>query len=63
MTHVDGSTVGRVLRTVDGGYSWIRQDGATGSAGLNAVHACDINHAFAVGDDDGVTSIIMESGS
>lgn len=64
MVHTDGSTQGRVLRTINGGYSWVRVGGSlAASAGLNAVHACDINHAFAVGDDDGTSAIILESGS
>lgn len=64
MVHTDGSTQGRILRTINGGEQWIRVGGSlAASAGLNAVHACGINHAFAVGDDDGSTGIILEAGS
>lgn len=62
-THIDSGTVGRILRTIDGGYSWIRvNDTAFASAGFNAVFACTNNHVFAVGDDDGSTAIIAEAG-
>jgi photosystem II stability/assembly factor-like uncharacterized protein len=61
--HTDGGAVGRVLRTIDGGYSWIRVDGtAFASAGFKAVYPCSVNHVFAVGDDDGTRAIIAEAG-
>ena len=61
--HTDAGAVGRLLRTIDGGYSWIRVEPTTfATAGLNAVYACDINRVFAVGDDDGATAVIAAAG-
>ena len=64
MIHTDASTDGRVLRSLNGGYSFDRIGGyVADTAGLNAVHVCTPNHVFAVGDDDGSTAVIAEGGT
>ena len=49
MTAEDSTGLGRVYRTIDGGYTWQRVDIATNS-GIDAVFACDENNFTVVGD-------------
>jgi len=49
LTVEDTSGLGRVYRTIDGGYTWERVTIAT-NTGLDAVFACDENNFTAVGD-------------
>jgi photosystem II stability/assembly factor-like uncharacterized protein len=51
--------VGGVLRTIDGGYTWETISVSTTQA-LAAIHVCGINDAFAVGEVDGVTAIVLK---
>jgi photosystem II stability/assembly factor-like uncharacterized protein len=62
MIHQTAGTIGRIFRTIDGGNSWILVNPVTGVAGLNEVLACNLNHAFAVGDDDATRAVIIEAG-
>lgn len=45
----DSDGLGRVYRTIDGGYTWQRVSVATNN-GLDAVYACDENNFSVVGD-------------
>jgi photosystem II stability/assembly factor-like uncharacterized protein len=63
MVHNDGSSVGRILRTIDGGNEWTRiplPSGAT-NAGLNALHVCGCNLVYAVGEVQGSTAVIYKA--
>ena len=62
MIHTTAAAVGRIFRTIDGGYSWKLLTPTTGVAGLNDLMACNVNHVFAVGDDDGAMAVILEGG-
>jgi photosystem II stability/assembly factor-like uncharacterized protein len=62
MIHQTAGVVGRILRTINGGYSWQLVPPTYPAAGLNEVLACEVNHVFAVGDDDGAAAVIVEAG-
>ena len=49
ITVEDAAGLGRIYRTIDGGYTWERIDVAT-NTGINAVFACDENNFTVVGD-------------
>lgn len=51
--------VGGVLRTIDGGYTWETVSVPT-TGELAAIHICDINDAFVVGEVDGTTAIVLK---
>ena len=53
--------VGYLQRTVDGGKTWQRLTNSVTNSGLNAVHACDENLAFAVGEANGGTGLIYRA--
>jgi photosystem II stability/assembly factor-like uncharacterized protein len=63
MTHNDGSSVGRILRTIDGGNEWFRINLPTGvtNGGLNALHVCNCNLVYAVGEASGGTAVIYKA--
>lgn len=52
--------VGRVYRTINGGYTWQALDLVT-NAGLNALSVTETNHLFAVGEASGGTAVILEA--
>jgi photosystem II stability/assembly factor-like uncharacterized protein len=61
MAYNDGSNVGHVNYTFDGGYTWERLTGATLTAQLNHIVAIDESHAWAVGEPDaGPLGVIVE---
>lgn len=49
---------GKVFRTVDGGKTWTSQ-GAVTNNGLNKVHVCDQNNAFAVGAFQSTSGVVL----
>lgn len=53
--------VGSIHRTIDGGFSWQELIVPT-NAGLNAIMACGPNEAFAVGEPQGGTAVILHIG-
>lgn len=57
----NASPVGTVLRTIDGGFTWTVITTPTNS-GLNDIWAIDENHAFACGEANGGTGVILEIG-
>jgi photosystem II stability/assembly factor-like uncharacterized protein len=62
MIHQTAGGVGRILRTINGGYSWTLVGPNYPAAGLNEVMACAINGAYAVGDDDGTRPVVLGAG-
>jgi photosystem II stability/assembly factor-like uncharacterized protein len=62
MVHQTAGGVGRIFRTINGGYSWILVGPNYPAAGLNEVIACEVNAAFAVGDDDGTRPVVIGAG-
>ena len=61
MTTTDGAPVGYIHRTVNGGLTWERLTNSVTNAGINALHACDMNNAFAVGEASGGTGVIYRA--
>ena len=61
MTTNDGAPAGYIHRTVNGGLTWERLTNSVTNAGLNALHACDMNNAFAVGEASGGTGVIYRA--
>ena len=59
MVHNTATPVGRVLRTVNGGYNWETVDVPT-NAGFNALAVADEHTAFVVGNASGGTSFILK---
>lgn len=67
MLHDTGAGVGRVFRTIDGGQTWdlntTAGNGSIGTtptnAGLNAIALCSVNAAFAVGNAQGGTAVVL----
>lgn len=53
------SPVGTVYRTVDGGYTWETITTPT-NAGLNSIVACDANLAYAVGNVQSSTAVVLK---
>jgi photosystem II stability/assembly factor-like uncharacterized protein len=51
--------VGGILRTIDGGYTW-EAVSVSIAQGLAALWVCGINDAFAVGEVDGSTAIVLK---
>jgi hypothetical protein len=64
MTHNVTAGTGYVLRTPDGGYTWERIAAAENAVSLYALHACNENLVYAVGDiaADGYATILKVSG-
>lgn len=60
LVHNTTGPVGRVYRTINGGYSWQDLDLVT-NAGLNAVSVIDDNRLFSVGEPSGGTAVILEA--
>jgi photosystem II stability/assembly factor-like uncharacterized protein len=58
MLHNTAGTVGRVLQTIDGGKSWKLFTTPTNN-GLNRLHQCNQNKAFAVGNFQGTSAFIL----
>jgi len=52
MVHVDGASDGLLFQTIDGGYSW-QSKTTPANDGLNAIHVCNQNLVYAVGDANG----------
>jgi photosystem II stability/assembly factor-like uncharacterized protein len=50
MIHDTAGPVGYFHRTVDGGYTWQRLTIPAANIGLNGLHVCDENNAWAVGN-------------
>lgn len=65
MVHTTGATVGRILRTYDGGYSWVVLPEDAGTVVMNqgyAVASCETDPNFVVGvglDTDAATGAII----
>jgi photosystem II stability/assembly factor-like uncharacterized protein len=57
MLHNTAGPVGTVYRSIDGGFTWEATTMPT-NAGLYAIHACDPNLAFVVGDVVGGTGFV-----
>ena len=55
--HNTSGPVGRIYRTINGGYSWQAQELVT-NAGLNASSVIGDNQVFAVGEASGGTAVI-----
>lgn len=62
MIHQTAGGVGRIMRTINGGYSWMLVGPNYPAAGLNEVIACGINTAFACGDDDATRPVVLGAG-
>jgi photosystem II stability/assembly factor-like uncharacterized protein len=61
MLHNSAAPVGTIFRTVNGGYSWEAFTNLVTNSGLNALHVCDENNAFAVGEANGGTGLIYRA--
>lgn len=61
MAYNTAAPVGYLQRTIDGGKTWQRLTNTVTNSGLNAVHACDENLAFAVGEANGGTGLIYRA--
>ncbi|MFA5322356.1 MAG: YCF48-related protein [Smithella sp.] len=61
MIHNTAAPVGSLLRTVNGGFSWEKLTNLVTNAGLNALHVCDENNAFAVGEPSAGTAVIYRA--
>ena len=59
MIHNTAAPVGSVFRTINGGFSWEAWTAPT-NTGLNALAACDENDAYAVGEVQGGTGVIVK---
>lgn len=59
IVHDTASPAGRVLRTINGGVTW-ELWGAPTNSGLNALVVCDENNAYAVGEPNGGTAVIVK---
>ena len=60
LVHNTSGPVGRIYRTINGGYSWQAQELVT-NAGLNAISVIGDNQVFAVGEASGGTAVILEA--
>jgi photosystem II stability/assembly factor-like uncharacterized protein len=60
MIHGTATGTNYIFRSKDGGYSWERWNEVT-NAGLNAVFACDQNHAWACGEPHGGLGVILRA--
>ena len=59
MLHDDATPSGTVLLTINGGYSWRALSTPT-NAGLNSLYVCGPNLAYAVGEPQGGTAVILK---
>jgi len=60
MAHNSAAPLGAVLRTVDGGTNWTLLDDIPTNSGLNSIVAVDENTAWAVGEANGGTGVILK---
>lgn len=60
LIHNTSDPIGRFYWTWDGGYTWKALPNVT-NAGLNSVHVCDCNLAYAVGEPSGGTAVILKA--
>lgn len=60
MLHNNASPVGRVLGTIDGGYTWEPVTTVT-NAGLNSMAICGPDDIWAVGEPSGGTGVIVKT--
>lgn len=62
MAHNTSAPVGRIFRTIDGGFSWetVTNGANPVNAGLNALAICDENNAWAVGEPQGGTGVLLK---
>lgn len=63
MAHNTGAPVGRVFRTIDGGVSWetVTNGANPANSGLNALAICDENNAWAVGEPNSGTAVLLKA--
>lgn len=61
--HNTAAPAGRILRTIDGGFSWeiFTNGAAPANSGLNALAVCDENNAWAVGEPNGGTGVLLKA--
>jgi len=59
MLHDSAAPAGTVFYTIDGGYSWRSLSTPTNS-GLNSLYVCGPNLAYAVGEADSGTAVILK---
>lgn len=59
MIHSPTGATGRVYRTRDGGWTW-ELESATVAGELYGLYACDVNHAFAVGEPAPTNALILK---
>jgi len=55
--HNTAAPVGTLFHTIDGGYDWEETD-LPDNDGLNALHICDCNTGFVVGEPESGTAYI-----
>lgn len=59
--HNTAGNIGRILRSIDGGYTWeVLSDMPASTAVLNDLAICDQNSVFAVGEVGGGTATILK---
>lgn len=61
MIHNTAAPVGSFHRTINGGLTWELMTNTVTNSGLNALHVCDANNAFAVGEANGGTGVIYRA--
>lgn len=60
MAHNSAAPLGSVLRTIDGGANWVLLDDIPTNSGLNSIFAVDTNTAYAVGEANGGTGVLLK---
>lgn len=60
MAHNSAAPLGAILRTVDGGANWVLLDDIPTNSGLNSVVAVDANTAYAAGEANGGTGVLLK---